>query len=397
MAKLKPIGSEKLQGEDKLKRIMEIATFRMPNSTISESSSDYSIGLIDGHTYHIVKERNGYIIKKGLNESTSDYIEPIENRKYYNSYSQALKRLNLIIKEVNTLNGYEEEVTLFGEQKKFVLKSPKPVEPEAPVAAEPPVPAEPPMLPEPELPQDTAGDDLALDTSDEMDMTDIPVDAEDGNVGGMGVDDKVSWKVIQKLTGKLTQKLRLFADDEEMTSENIKYVINMVLASVDLAKLSAEDTEDIMSKFEDIEADEEMGMDNEMPMGEPEIDMSDEEIDISTQAPQDEMYNKTQIYDSLYKESKVDRVLSKYFEITESEKKFNSVIQKERKSLTESQMNVIKSKIEEMSETIEQELASKEFIKENSDYRLVGRTNLKNLVFETKDKQVKVSPEGIVL
>jgi len=397
MAKLKPIGSEKLQGEDKLKRIMEIATFRMPNSTISESSSDYSIGLIDGHTYHIVKERNGYIIKKGLNESTSDYIEPIENRKYYNSYSQALKRLNLIIKEVNTLNGYEEEVTLFGEQKKFVLKSPKPVEPEAPVAAEPPVPAEPPMLPEPELPQDTAGDDMALDTSDEMDMTDIPVDSEEGNVGGMEVDDKVSWKVIQKLTGKLTQKLRLFADDEEMTSENIKYVINMVLASLDLAKLSAEDTEDIMSKFEDIEADEEMGMDNEMPMGEPEIDMSDEEIDISTQAPQDEMYNKTQIYDSLYKESKVDRVLSKYFEITESEKKFNSVIQKERKSLTESQMNVIKSKIEEMSETIEQELASKEFIKENSDYRLVGRTNLKNLVFETKDKQVKVSPEGIVL
>jgi hypothetical protein len=397
MAKLKPIGSEKLQGEDKLKRIMEIATYQMPNSTISESASDYSIGLVDGNTYHIVKERNGYIIKKGVNESTADYIEPIENRKYYNSYSQALKRLNLIIKEVNVLNGHEEEVVLFGEQKKFVLKAPKPVEPEAPVAAEPPVPAEPPMLPEPELPLDTAGDDMALDTSDEMDMTDIPVDSEEGNVGGMEVDDKVSWKVIQKLTGKLTQKLRLFADNEEMTSENIKYVINMVLASLDLAKLSAEDTEDIMSKFEDIEAGDEMDMSGEMPMGEPEIDMSDEEIDISTQAPQDEMYNKTQIYDSLYKESKVDRVLSKYFEISESEKKFNSEIQKERKSLTESQMNVIKSKIEEMSETIEQELASKEFIKENSDYRLVGRTNLKNLVFENKDKQVKVSPEGIVL
>jgi hypothetical protein len=397
MAKLKPIGSEKLQGEDKLKRIMEIATYQMPNSTISESASDYSIGLVDGNTYHIVKERNGYIIKRGVNESTSDYIEPIENRKYYNSYSQALKRLNLIIKEVNNLNGHEEEVALFGEQKKFVLKAPKPVEPEAPVAAEPPVPAEPPMLPEPELPQDTAGDEMALDTSDEMDMTDVPVDSEEGNVGGMEVDDKVSWKVIQKLTGKLTQKLRLFADDEEMTSENIKYVINMVLASLDLAKLSAEDTEDIMAKFEDIEADEEMGMGSEMPMGEPEIDMSDEEVDISTIAPQDEMYNKTQIYDSLYKESKVDRVLSKYFEITESEKKFVEDLKKERKSLTESQLNVIKSKIEEMSETIEQELAGLEFIKENSDFRFVGKTNLKNLVFENKDKQVKVSPEGIVL
>jgi hypothetical protein len=109
------------------------------------------------------------------------------------------------------------------------------------------------------------------------------------------------------------------------------------------------------------------------------------------------MYNKTQIYDSFYKESKVDRVLSKYFEITESEKKFVEDLKKERKSLTESQLNVIKSKIEEMSETIEQEFAGLEFIKENSDFRFVGKTNLKNLVFENKDKQVKVSPEGIVL
>ena len=397
MAKLKPIGSEKLQGEDKLKRIMEIATFRMPNSTISESSSDYSIGLVDGNTYHIVKEKNGYIIKKGVNESTSDYIEPIENRKHYNSYSQALKRLNLIIKEVNTLNGHEEEVTLFGEQKKFVLKSPRPMEPVAPVADEPVVPAEPPVVPEPELPQDNAGEEIDVTTSDEMDMTDVPLDSEEGNIGGMEVDDKVSWKVIQKLTGKLTQKLRLFADDEEMTSENIKYVINMVLSSLDLAKLSTEDTEDIMTKFEDIEAGDEMDMGSEMPMGEPEIDMSDEEMDISMEGPTDESYGKTQIYDSLYKESKVDKVLSKYFEITESEKKFNKEVNKERKSLTESQINFMIDKIEELSQTIEQELAGKEFVKENSDFRLVGKTNLNNLVFENKTKQVKVSPEGIVL
>lgn len=397
MAKLKPIGSEKLQGEDKLKRIMEIATFRMPNSTISESSSDYSIGLVDGNTYHIVKERNGYIIKKGVNESTSDYIEPIENRKHYNSYSQALKRLNLIIKEVNTLNGHEEEVTLFGEQKKFVLKSPRPMEPVAPVADEPTVPAEPPVVPEPELPQDNAGEEIDVTTSDEMDMTDVPLDSEEGNIGGMEVDDKVSWKVIQKLTGKLTQKLRLFADDEEMTSENIKYVINMVLSSLDLAKLSAEDTEDIMTKFEDIEAGDEMDMGSEMPIGGPEVDLSDEDMEISMDGPTDESYGKTQIYDSLYKESKVDKVLSKYFEITESEKKFNKEVNKERKSLTESQINFMIDKIEELSQTIEQELAGKEFVKENSDFRLVGKTNLNNLVFENKTKQVKVSPEGIVL
>jgi hypothetical protein len=115
------------------------------------------------------------------------------------------------------------------------------------------------------------------------------------------------------------------------------------------------------------------------------------------EGPTDESYGKTQIYDSLYKESKVDKVLSKYFEITESEKKFNKEVQKERKSLTESQINFMVDKIEELSQTIEQELAGKEFVKENSDFRLVGKTNLNNLVFENKTKQVKVSPEGIVL
>ena len=98
MAKLKPIGSEKLEGTDKLRRIMEIANYGTP-SNLSESKSDYSINLVDGATYHIIKEKSGYIIKKGINESDADYIEPMKNRRYYSSYSQALKRLNLLVKE----------------------------------------------------------------------------------------------------------------------------------------------------------------------------------------------------------------------------------------------------------------------------------------------------------
>ena len=133
MAKLKPIGSEKLEGTDKLRRIMEIANYGTP-SNISESKSDYSINLVDGATYHIVKEKTGYIIKKGLNESEADYIEPMKNRRYYTSYSQALKRLNLLVKEINTVHEVSEETSLFGEQKKFVLKTTKPEVPAAPVA-----------------------------------------------------------------------------------------------------------------------------------------------------------------------------------------------------------------------------------------------------------------------
>ena len=55
------------------------------------------------------------------------------------------------------------------------------------------------------------------------------------------------------------------------------------------------------------------------------------------------------------------------------------------------------SQIENLSETIEQELSGKKFLEENSDFEFVGRTNKKNLVFENKNKQVRISIEGIVL
>jgi len=106
MADLKPIGSEKLTGQDKIKRIMEIARFKenIPNTLNETSRSEYGINLADGMSYEIVKERQGYIIKKVVTEGTTEYIEPMKNRKYYSSYSQALKRLNLFAGEINRLN-----------------------------------------------------------------------------------------------------------------------------------------------------------------------------------------------------------------------------------------------------------------------------------------------------
>jgi hypothetical protein len=114
MGKLRPIGSEKLQGTDKIKRMIEISTYNLNTPTpINETTSvEYKKTLVDGNTYHIVKEKNGYVIKKGLNESSAEYIEPIANRKFYPSYSQAFKRLNLIVKEVNEINGYNKNVSL---------------------------------------------------------------------------------------------------------------------------------------------------------------------------------------------------------------------------------------------------------------------------------------------
>jgi len=388
MAKLKPIGSEKLEGTDKLRRIMEIANYGN-TSNLSESKSDYSINLVDGATYHIVKEKSGYIIKKGINESEADYIEPMKNRRYYTSYSQALKRLNLLIKEVNTVHEVTEETSLFGEQKKFVLKTPKPEVPAAPAAELPMAPVEPPALPEPELPGAEMGDvemDAEVSDTGMEDTTDLmPSDVDT-------IDEKVNFKVIQKLTGKLTQKMRALEDQEGMTSEDIKYVINMVLSAVDLTKLSPEDMEDVMGKFEDVEADAEMGSEEEP------VDMSmDAEMEVGDEAPEEEMGQPGPIFDAIFKESKVDKVLSKYFEVTESEVKTNSLIKEERQKEKVSKSKLMMEKVGKLSISLEQELAGKKFLEENVDFQLVGRTNKNNLVFENKNKSVKVSPEGIIL
>ena len=122
MSGIRPIGSEKLQGMDKIKRIMEIARFNenIPQSINETAKSEYKITLADGNTYEIVKERQGYIIKSTMNESESEYIEPIRERKYFSSYSQALKRMNLMAKELNELHGNDEGISLIGEQKKKV-------------------------------------------------------------------------------------------------------------------------------------------------------------------------------------------------------------------------------------------------------------------------------------
>jgi hypothetical protein len=394
MAKLKPIGSEKLEGTDKLKRIMEIANYNVATSSIREGVSDYSINLADGATYHIIKEKSGYIIKKGLNESDADYIDPMRNRKYYSSYGQALKRLNLLVKEVNTLNEVSEETSLFGEQKKFVLKTPKSVAP-APIA-EPSVPAEPAALPEPELPGGDMGDeegplsmdDFPLDGEEEMD-----VDVEMGSEEGESMEDKVSFKLVQKLTGKLTQKVRALEAKDGMASEDIKYVINMVLSSLDLTKLSPEDMEDVMSKFEDVDSGEEMDMD--MESGD---DMSSDEMDVDMEVGmQEPTEGSGHIFDALFKESKVDRVLSKYFEVSDNEKTQIKRLQEERKQENLKVVNDMLNKIGKFAISESQKLASAKFLEENTSFKFVGRTNKNNLVFENKEKQVKVSPEGIVL
>jgi hypothetical protein len=543
MGNLKPIGSEKLQGQDKLRRIMEIARFNevIPNRINETAKSEYSRDLADGNKYEIVKERQGYIIKKTISESETDYIDPMKNRKYYSSYSQALKRLNLLAGELNRVNENDEGTSMFGEQKKFTLKTPKP-KMDMPSPAE--VPSAPPAVPSPELPPSPMGDmgvddemsdlgldDMGGDTEVDADI-DIDVDDEQG-----GSDEQVTFKTIQKLTGKLTQKIRTLDNEEGMTSENIKYVINMVLASFNLNELSEEDREDILSKFEDetedlggddmdgedltddsevedIQADMDIPMEGDMEEGyefddvdeinpddvfhdihsrkhrhskSDELDeffyYDDESEESNDEAPiipskrktskgnkfgsfddenwydnndssyggdfdfdydeeeihdfpsfkekhgdtswfsddnetSEKLFNRYKelsggkpfkvrtkkadlghgaIFDSIFGESKVDKVLSKYFEVSKQEivESRKKTAAKTVKSITEVRKQM--RTVVKLTETIEQELAAQKFLEENVTAKVVGKTNKNNLVLENKGKEIKITPEGLLV
>lgn len=410
MGDLKAIGSEKLTGQDKIKRIMEIARFKevIPNKINETAKSEYAVNLADGNHYEIVKERQGYIIKKVVNEGVTEYIEPMKNRKYYSSYSQAFKRLNLLAGELNRLNENEEGVSLFGEQKKFVLKTPKPAEPEPVDVPAPAPPAEPPAVPTPELPPSPVGDAAVPEGGEEVSVGaeldtpegDIEADATELEEPVGGEEEKVTFKTIQKLTGKLTQKIRTLDNEEGMTSEDVKYVINMVLSSLDLGNLSEEDKEDIMSKFEESEeSGEEMGGEElgGEEMGGEELggeEMGGEEMPVEGEVKET---GYGAILDHIFGESKVDKVISKYFEyskkeILESREKKVEKKTRELAKLKEQMKQVVK-----LTETIEQELASKKFLEENNQAKFVGKTNRKNLVFESNGEQIKISPEGILL
>jgi hypothetical protein len=440
MADLKPIGSEKLTGQDKIKRIMEIARFNevIPNQINETSRSEYSIGLADGNGYEIVKERQGYIIKKIVSESQTDYIEPMKNRKYYSSYSQAFKRLNLLAAELNRVNENEEGVSLYGEQKKIVLKTPKPAaEPEAAPAP----PAEPPAVPSPELPPSPDAEETAIDATGEMGVEDMGVEDMGAPEGEMdaeidieepGAEEKVTFKTIQKLTGKLTQKIRTLDNEEGMTSENVKYVINMVLSSLDLGVLSEEDKEDILAKFEEVEGeDEEMGMEEPSPEDDITSDTEVEDIEADMDVPvEGEMeenwgavaraaapmvasyigskmgendeeetneYGQGAIIDSIFGESKIDKVISKYFEISKKEILENREKFANRKEQKISNLKSQLTEVKRLGESFEQKMAAKKFLEENSNATILGKSNKKNLVFENKGKQVKISPEGLLV
>jgi len=404
MGDLRPLGSEKLQGTDKLKRIMEIARYNETDrSELNESNSvEYQRQLADGKYYGIVFEKNGYIIKSGLNESEIDYNEPMANRKYMSSYSKALKKFNLMAAELNRLHENEEGLNLFGEQeKKFVLKTPKP---EAP-AVEPEMDLDLSASADSDMGGEDLDLDLGLDTPEGEEDMDLDLDMDMEPEMDQEMDDQeeeVSIKVIQKLTGKLGQKLRTIDSQEGLTSEDIKYVLNSIISAIDLDKLSEEDKEDILANFEEDEID--YGVDDEADL---DVDAGDEldldmDFDLGDEEPEAEMGEGKmdmgeKVMDEIFSESKIDKVLSKYFVVSEDEKVMSEQKNIKRFIAEKVQKVTIRKEMKSMCETVEQEMTADFLLRENSDIKFLGKTNKGNLVFENEGQQIKVSQKGELL
>lgn len=100
---------------------------------------------------------------------------------------------------------------------------------------------------------DTTSDDMSVDTTDTGidttgdDMSDTETDGEENP-------DEPILKSVQKLTGKLAQKMR--SGSEELESKDYKYVVNSILSAIDMTKISEEDMADMLSKLENKDSED---------------------------------------------------------------------------------------------------------------------------------------------
>ena len=314
-----------LKGQDKINRITDLMS-RM--TTLNESTSLSEIDFIkkgpNGIVYGIIRENHNYFIK--TTEKTSgtliaedfEYVGGAKNKyiERYNTYTEALKQLNMKFDMLNESYGIEVGSNLFesdgheiqvSNASGVVVKETKidgPIEDDADgenpdnekivLDEEPEDVEEQKQVIRVKTPKAPVEDTVEVDefAMDDMETAEgggeDPFAAEDGGEGiddegiddeGMddeGMDDEdgdETTKKIQKLTGKVTQLMR---DMDDPDSELDKYVINSVISAIDFEEIDEEDVEDIIAKIEG--EDEEAGEGDEFDTEEVDVDLDVEEF-----------------------------------------------------------------------------------------------------------------------
>ena len=308
-----------LKGTQELERMRSLMGQTKSSNYSNKHSLLKEVKGPNDKTYSIVKENSYYHIMEN-----SNYINGLSNKNdyRYNSYSEAMKQLNLKLSSLNEVYDNREGVNLF-EAKKYVINAQK--QPTTPPAkqqeptAQPPKPmtgapkpmAEPPKAPttnkgpiksvsaaqvnkpgaspngptpppppaemDRPLPGPTSTDDVAAPPSGGMDF-DAEVASIERELGG---GEESPEKQIQSLTGKLGQALRQGEAENLVDTELTKYVVNSVFSALDLAELTDEDKLDIIRKVKNAGTGEEQPGTPDMPMGgmPPEEEDTEMEID----------------------------------------------------------------------------------------------------------------------
>jgi uncharacterized membrane-anchored protein YjiN (DUF445 family) len=97
----------------------------------------------------------------------------------------------------------------------------------------------------------------------------------------------------------------------------------------------------------------------------------------------DESFQVEDMIESIFSESKVDKVIEKYFKPTKKLVKEN--VNKKETTF---------SKVQKLTESKSQEAASAKVLTKYPNAKLVGKTVSKDIVFEVEDKKLKVSTKG---
>jgi len=265
-----------------LQRMLELANIKKPltENKINPSSIQLVKKASDNKVYAIVRENSKYFIKttdkqQNLTESDFDYLGGLGNKpKYsYNSYEDATKNLNLFFDELNRVNGgsrsniLESDTHLLGE-KKYVIKMDKPKSDVGGFGSHKDNSVEPSFDfgsdkggskgdSDQETEFDFGSDEEGSDEETEFDFgsdeesedTEFgdeeseDLDLEDDEDLDLEDDEVDPIKSIQKMTGKLGQKLR---DTEDISSDMQKWVAKSVLSALDLGEMDNSDKKDLI-------------------------------------------------------------------------------------------------------------------------------------------------------
>jgi hypothetical protein len=207
-------------------------------------------------------------------------------------------------------------------------------------------------------------------------------------------EERPTIKSIQKLTGKLGQKMREYED--EMDSDMIKYVLNSIISAVDLELLDEDDRDDIIGRLEPEE--DEYGIEDDFEV-DADVDMDDDMDDVyDDMGMGDDLEDPTMGLEESLK-NKVNKTLKKYFKPSQFEKGRRLFNESAKKSYIKQQIVKSKSKPAPvaLSETIEQELKVNEVLNSNKNIKFIGKSKSGAIMFEGKHRRLGVTKEGEII